>query len=476
MIKYLYITVLFVLMLGSNNQAVAYDRLPGGDFIAGDLITVTTLFSDHVIRMTDTLAHFSDFCNGGGSSYVYLSLLNTQEGALINFFNGNVGGFKPVIHWISNEFFYNLGGNIPATSNWTFSNVPDGNYAVAIQCRATYPSSTNNQYGLDLYPSNGWILEDGNISGYSSIIREAETFTVVSHILTITTTSLPATTVGVNYSQILKKSDGIAPFDWSIVSGNLPTGLFLNNSTGEVFGVAMAAGSATFTVEVTDANNQADIKALTVVVHDKPSITTISLPDGIALKSYSQDLQVITGTPPYFWSVESGIFPPGLLLNPGGSISGSPNTEGSYTFALQVQDVYGVTAARQFTVNIGPPLTGGLIAITTTPEDTPINFVPSLPDFSNFCHGGGYEDFYLALLNTNGGGLGNFLDNQIGGAQPVTHWVSNEFFRGQGGGIPTTVSWTFSGVPNDNYVVAVQCQSARPLTTNNPHSFDLWPS
>ena len=68
----------------------------------------------------------------------------------------------------------------------------------------------------------------------------------------ITTTTLPAGTVGTAYSQALAATGGTTPYIWTIAAGTLPAGLTLS-SAGVLGGTPTTAGSATFTVRVTDA-------------------------------------------------------------------------------------------------------------------------------------------------------------------------------------------------------------------------------
>ncbi len=70
--------------------------------------------------------------------------------------------------------------------------------------------------------------------------------------LTINTNSLPNGLIGTAYSQSLSVDGGVSPYTWSIISGSLPQGLALNNSTGAITGTPGAVGSTTFTVKVQD--------------------------------------------------------------------------------------------------------------------------------------------------------------------------------------------------------------------------------
>jgi hypothetical protein len=81
--------------------------------------------------------------------------------------------------------------------------------------------------------------------------------------------------------------------------------------------------------------------AITLVVNSSP--VTVNTPPTLPYASqgtpYSQPLSVSGGTPPYAWSVAPGSsLPPGFNLNSAGSLSGAPNTSGTYVFTLLVTD------------------------------------------------------------------------------------------------------------------------------------------
>jgi hypothetical protein len=86
--------------------------------------------------------------------------------------------------------------------------------------------------------------------------------------LTITTSSLPAATVGQPYTQTLQADGGTHPYAWSIVGGSLPAGLTLDASTGTISGTPTSPGNVKFTVGVTDASapSQSATRALRLQV------------------------------------------------------------------------------------------------------------------------------------------------------------------------------------------------------------------
>lgn len=83
----------------------------------------------------------------------------------------------------------------------------------------------------------------------------------------VTTTSLPAATIGAAYSETLTATGGTAPLDWDITTGALPGGLTLDPGTGIISGTPAAdASTSGFTVTVTDANSLTSSAALFITV------------------------------------------------------------------------------------------------------------------------------------------------------------------------------------------------------------------
>ena len=92
--------------------------------------------------------------------------------------------------------------------------------------------------------------------------------------LVVSTTSLSNGTVGSAYSQSLTATGGTAPYTWMAASGVLPAGLNLSTA-GVISGTPTAAGSANFTVSVTDSASPAATAtmALTLNVTAVPAAT-----------------------------------------------------------------------------------------------------------------------------------------------------------------------------------------------------------
>ena len=86
---------------------------------------------------------------------------------------------------------------------------------------------------------------DGGTSTLSTSIRVAAP-------LSITTSSLPAPTLGSAYAQSIVATGGTGPYAWAIASGMLPPGLVLDPTTGSIAGIADTSGTFVFTIGVQD--------------------------------------------------------------------------------------------------------------------------------------------------------------------------------------------------------------------------------
>ena len=141
--------------------------------------------------------------------------------------------------------------------------------------------------GLMLNPATGVISGTPTSAGASgftigvsdSILTMAtKAFSVMIGLpLTITTSSLPAGTVGAVYSATLSASGGTYPYAWTLTAGALPSGLTLNASTGVVAGTANATGSSIFTIAATDSTGQVVQRQFTVSI-GLVSVTLTSAP------------------------------------------------------------------------------------------------------------------------------------------------------------------------------------------------------
>ena len=139
--------------------------------------------------------------------------------------------------------------------------------------------------------TNGWTTQNGKLPGLFG-----NTVDFPLHLVdppTITTETFVNGTVGVSYSQILS-AIGTNPISWCIVNGigNLPPGLSLKASTGNISGTPTTTGEFNFTVKASNAAiNFPDEKEFTITIHKgTPAVT---FPSGATI-IYGQSLEEAT--------------------------------------------------------------------------------------------------------------------------------------------------------------------------------------
>ena len=184
--------------------------------------------------------------------------------------------------------------------------------------------------------------------------------------VSITTTSpLLAGYAGLAYSQTFAATGGTGTGQtWSVTSGaSSLTAVGLSMSSGGVLsGATPVAGTASFTVKVTDSASNTATATFSVTINAALAITSTSpLPNGYAGTAYSDALAASGGSGTgYTWSVTSGassLTTIGLSLSSGGVLSGSLPVAGSATFTAKVVDSASNSATASLTVTIGTGLT-----------------------------------------------------------------------------------------------------------------------
>ena len=118
---------------------------------------------------------------------------------------------------------------------------------------ATYPNAKiTGGFGVNV--GSGWSAMTGETDALMIGSTAQTTVYNFEPPFQVTTTSLPGGTVKTAYTASLTANGGNPPYKWSIVSGNLPTGLHLHRSTGGISGKPHTGDSGvyTFTVKVVD--------------------------------------------------------------------------------------------------------------------------------------------------------------------------------------------------------------------------------
>jgi uncharacterized protein (TIGR03790 family) len=193
----------------------------------------------------------------------------------------------------------------------------------------------------------------------------------------ITTVSLPAGTVGAEYSQTLSATGGTGSYTWSVISGNVPLGLNLSGA-GVLSGVPSVPETCNFTVQAADQAGLVATQALSLSSNSAAlSIATVSpLHGGQAGLLYTQTFYATGGAPPYSWTIISGTLPSGLTLSPAGLLSGIPTGSGPSAFTVQVADNANANVSQSFSVTINGLAMPTIITTSPLPDgivNTPYN-------------------------------------------------------------------------------------------------------
>jgi hypothetical protein len=193
-----------------------------------------------------------------------------------------------------------------------------------------------------------------------SAVTTTVTLTIpVNPTITTTAGSLAGGVVGTPYAVTLAGAGGISPYAWSVTQGALPVGLTLNATTGVLSGTPNAAGTASFTVTLTDSGSPA-LTASTAfsiaVVYPALVINTTTLPTGLVGAAYTAMLSASGGSGTgYTWTVTSGtgLSAVGLNLSASGAITGSPTSgETAVPVTVQVTDSAGDTATATLMLTV----------------------------------------------------------------------------------------------------------------------------
>jgi len=262
-----------------------------------------------------------------------------------------------------NQTLQESGGISPYTWSITAGSLPTG---LSLNASTGAITGTPSAVGLSSFT----VKVTDSESPKQSVTANLSIFVNNDVQLQITTSGfLPPGVINMAYAgTTLQATGGVTPYTWSISSGNLPSGLTLNTSTGQITGTPTQSGTFNFTAKVVDSSSPQESATanLSVVINGPLTITTTSLPVGALSQPYTATLAATGGLTPYTWSVSSGSLPSWASLNANtGVISGTPNATGTTSFTVKVQDsespTQSTTANLSITINNSLPL-----QITTT--------------------------------------------------------------------------------------------------------------
>jgi len=247
---------------------------------------------------------------------------------------------------------------IPVTWSIESGSLPNG---LALNSSTGVISGTPNTYGTFTFTVKATnYVGDGSKELTVSVGVMVDDNLVIPTVPVISTVSLEGGVFGAAYSQTLAATS-VIPVTWGIESGDLPDGLILNTLTGVISGTPTVYEDFTFTIKAVNGVGSGT-KELTismngvltddgVVMPSAPVISTASIENSVFGAAYSQTITA-ESLIPITWSIESGVLPNGLMLDPvTGEISGTSGAYGEFIFTVKARNGVG-NATKAFTINI----------------------------------------------------------------------------------------------------------------------------
>ncbi len=287
----------------------------------------------------------------------------------------------------------------------TTTSLPNGRVGVPY---SQFVSATNGQqpfsWSISVGPLPAGLTIDSNTGEIGGLPTTANTFNFTVQVtddlndtataalsividpassLTITTTALPDGVMDVPYHVKLHATGGQPPLAWSIVSGsgNLPSGLTLGTTTGEIIGTSAAAVMESFTVQVTDSTSP------TMQTVSQPLVLTINS----ALAGRNDDIGSATALPGNI-TARASISP---YIDPLGGTAADANPD---------VDVYEITASASSIVEIricARSLTDPRCTLATpSPLDSVIEIVDGSDVRFTTCRNEGTDDGVTSAPDT----------------------------------------------------------------------------
>lgn len=239
------------------------------------------------------------------------------------------------------------------------------------------------------FPPGTDITADGELSGtlttagsYAFVVQahndNGDAFTPLITVVvspleippTFTNQDPPDGLLGVAFSYTFTAVGDPAP-TFSKSSGNFPTGLTLNATTGVLSGTPTATGPFTFVVQAHNDAGDDFTDSMVVVIEDPPVLVHETPPGGTTGTTYGYNFTA-TGFPtPQFTPDDPAHLPTGLTLTRHGRLSGTPTTAGTYHFTVTATNDAGSDVTSTLAVVIGAGGGGGVspVLVNETPPE-----------------------------------------------------------------------------------------------------------
>lgn len=251
----------------------------------------------------------------------------------------------------------------------------------------------------------------------STCTRSGNAHVTVIPPVVITTPSLPIGSVDFPYSLQFTATGGSGALTWSFTNGTLPP-LLQMTSAGLLFGTPKTTFDGFIDVTATD-GVRSNTKHFHLVVVSGLVVATTSLPNAGYGAPYHATVLAAGGTPPYTWSLKSGILPGGLTFNPDGTITGNAMTEGVFQFVVSVVDQNNVEAHGPLSITVGNALRIVTLAVPGATIDNDYTFTFQAAGGTPFTSGSPYT--WSLIAGSLPPGLSFSPDGTISGKPTTTN-------------------------------------------------------
>jgi large repetitive protein len=260
----------------------------------------------------------------------------------------------------------------PSATSATISGIPTvrGSFPITVNATDATGLATAYSYDLAVGPSNDPMLSIELAAPFRSM-------------------------VGQPYAATASISGGYAIGGYTLnVTGNLPPGLTVDLSSGNVAGTPTVAGDyGPVVVSVSDSHeNSASSTPFSISVSPALTLSADVLPGTTGYAYKGAQFTAAGGAAPYSYSVSSGTLPAGLIIDASsGNASGTPSEVCTCAFTVRVTDANGFTAESSSVLNVVDP------APVTISGAPPATAIYGQPYWAQFIAGGGDGQYVFAL-------------------------------------------------------------------------------
>jgi hypothetical protein len=345
-----------------NTTSSDYPVTSDGLSASGGAVATRLDATGSSIRFSTRLGYMTAYAIRAHPSGAFVVAGDTQfsQVPITSPFQASIGGgndlvlmkFNPerTLAWCS----YWGGSGYDAAVNMSLSMAPNGSVVV------TGGSTSDDLPTVNAYQSQ----RVGASESIHLVIPDTLPTTLTNPV--IGSMTLPDWTVNRPYSQAVVPNGGLAPYAFTVVSGNLPPGTSLS-SPGVLSGMPTQTGTFTFNVSVTDVCEKTGGGSVTVKISPAPAIPSATLQGWTVGVPCNQPIPVTGGTAPFAFVVTSGAPPAGLTLTGDGRLTGTPTDVATVGFSVQATDAAGATASRSvsFRVSAAPSVNAVVLPACT---------------------------------------------------------------------------------------------------------------